>query len=449
MRIVALLLLLSCLPAWAGDLIRLHNGRVLRGRIVSQDAESIVVDLGTGKVTVRRDAIRAIERGTTAGDPPRRVTQRDEWFLVLHRDKLVGWRRLVHTEGPRRVHVEERTVFFRPGGGDDVDIRRVEVADREGRPLEFLISETYGHDMDLVSGVVTDGKAKVRIRRNGVIEHRVVDDLPSGWRLALPAWSRFLESARPNETKTITALDVRKLRTVKLVLRREGDAALEDRRPCRRLSLVGDFRVSRAFYRPGEGALRELLNGETLVARRATRERVEMARRVHAAPEPLSVEDAVIYPFLKPSPNLTVNHVQAGVTLKAPDAGWLPRAEDRARGRVLTFEKVSIFASMEVFAYALPGADLDACVVNARARLRLTAKGLAAVGEPERVKLGGRPAVRFELRGGHRGERLDCVAAVVLARNRYLLLVGAAPERWWRWAKRDFDAFFGSLVVVD
>ena len=321
MRLGAMLLLASSL-AWAGDVVHLQNGRVLKCTVVSQTADRVVVDVGGGEVSLPRSRVRLIERGVLDRSPGKLVTQRDEWFLVLHRGKLVGWRRIVHTEGPRRVHVEERTVFFRPGGGDDVDIRRVEVADRAGRPLEFLLSETYGRRTEMVSGQGRGEKAIVRIRRDGRMRVEELQ-LPKEWTLRLPAWSRFLESAEPGETRTIQALDLRRLRPVELVLSREPDAD-RNARTFRTLRLVGDFRPSRAWYRPGEGSHAVELNGGTLVAQRASRERVAMARRIHAAPRPLALEDAVRYPFHEKPKNLTHAHVQSGVELTAPDGEVKP-----------------------------------------------------------------------------------------------------------------------------
>jgi len=440
---------LLCALGAAGDLVHLKNGRLLKGTVVEETETAVVVDVGAGRITVARKRIRAIERGAWEREPARQVLQRDEWFLVLHRSRLVGWRRVIHTEGPERVHAEERTVFFRPGGGDDVDIRRVEVADRKGRPIEFLLSETYGKQTDMVTGHV-EGKTRVniRIRRRGKLTLKQLE-MPAGWTFALPAWSGFLRGSKPGESRTITALDLYKLRPVELVLRREADSAVGTT-PARAITLAGDFRPARALYVPGRGSLTVHLNGDTLIARRTTRERVALARRVHAAPEPLSLEDAVVYPFIRREPELDSIHVQAGVKLTAPDAGWVPRHYDRARGLALSFEKIGIFASLDVFAYPLPGidGDVDACLKNAMARLKLTADELVPDGEARRTVLCGMPARILRLRGTHRGEPLRCLAAVVRAKNRYLLLVGASPARRWRWARPDFERFLASLDVV-
>jgi hypothetical protein len=444
-----LILLVLCGAAWAGDLVHLRNGRLLKGRVVSESRAFVVIDVGTGEVKVPRRLVRLVERGAVKRDVARQLTQRDEWFLVLHRDQLVGWRRLVHTEGPERVHVEERTVFFRPGGGDDVDIRRVEVSDRKGRPVEWLLSETYGRKTDMVTGQVVGDKAAVKFRRGAKLETRTID-VPADWRLPMPAWSRFLAYADKGESRTITALDIRHLRPRRVTLTRGPDTSVGSR-VCRTLKLGGEIRAKRAYFVPGEGSISIELNGESLVAKRSTRARVELARKAHAAPEPLTYEEAVFYPFIRRPKDLTAYQVLAGFSVKAPDAGWVPTQLDRDRGRVLGFEKVAIFGSFEIFVFPLPGGDgnPDRCLENALARLRLTAKKLAPSTLPTRLRVGGLPARRIELRGRHRDEDLRCAATVVRAADRYLLLVGAAPERWWRFAKKDFAAFRDSLDVID
>ncbi|MHC4732310.1 MAG: hypothetical protein ACYS6Z_17215, partial [Planctomycetota bacterium] len=356
MRAVVPLLLLSAAATHAADLVHLRNGGVLLGTVVEQTRDAVVLDLGAGRITVPRASIRLLERGVRGRAAHATVTQRDEWFLVLHRDKVVGWRRLVQVRQPRRVQVEEHTVFFRPGGGDDVSIRRVEASDGSGRPLEFLLMESYGNRTELTSGrVVEGGHTLVQVLRDGKSETSE-PDLPQGWVLGLPAWSRFQTDAKAGEVRAITALDLRRLTTVKLVLRRDEDAAApeaSDPRPCRALTLVRDSRRSRALFRPEEGALAVELNGATLVARRTTRQRVELARRAHAAPEPLQIDEALRFPFYERPKDLTAHHPRTGFSVAAPDAGWIPSHAEADEGRVLTFEKIGLFASLEVFCHRL------------------------------------------------------------------------------------------------
>jgi hypothetical protein len=444
-RHTVLLLLLASL-AFAGDAVHLENGRVLRGTVLEENDEEVVIDLGGGKLRVPRRRVRLVERGAAPEAPSRTLTKRDEWFLVLHRQKVVGWQHLVETLHGSRRQVQEETVFFRPGGGDDVSLRRVESDDENG-PLEFLLFEAYAGDAEVTSGSVRDGKAHVRVARGGRTEDTVID-LPEDCALALPAWSRFLDEAKTGEARKLTVLDVRALRPVTLLLRRdEDDAPPGESRPCRAITLASDVRTERALYRPDEGSLAVELNGPTLVAKRTTRERVDLARKANTAPAPLSLDEAQRYPFFVRPKSLDVPHARAGLSFKVPDPAWIPEPLDAETGRVLCFEKVALFASVDVFAY--PGAlDAEECLARGLARVKLDAKEVKGLGEAEALPIGGLPARAQLLSARHRGEDLRVLLVAVAAKDRYVLLVGAAPARWWRWAEKDFRALAASLEVV-
>lgn len=67
-------LLLLCAPA-LGDEVRLKNGAVIQGRIIREDRDSIVIDLGRGRMNIARRDIVSIRRTTSdahGGDPSER-----------------------------------------------------------------------------------------------------------------------------------------------------------------------------------------------------------------------------------------------------------------------------------------------------------------------------------------------------------------------------------------
>jgi hypothetical protein len=342
--------------------------------------------------------------------------------------------------------VQEETVFFRPGGGDDVSLRRVETDDENG-PAEFLLFESYAGDAEVTSGTVRDGKAHVRTARGGKTEDAVVD-LPEECALALPAWSRFLDEAKPGETRRLTVFDVRQRKPIELLLRRdEDDAPPGESRPCRAVTLASDVRSERALYRPGEGSLAVELNGPTLLAKRTTKERVDLARKSNAAPAPLSIEEAQRYPFFIRKKPLDVSHARAGLSFRLPDEAWTPQPVDAETGRVLCLEKVALFASMDVFTYA--GAfDAEEALARGLARLRVDGGEVKGLGEAEGLSIGGLGARAQLFSTHHRGEDLRVLLVAVAAKDRYVLLVGAAPARFWRWAEKDFRALAASLAVA-
>ena len=449
-----LLLLLVCSLAASDDAVHLKNGRLLRGAVVEETDDHVILEMGAGRMTVPRSEIRLVERGATRSAPRRVETLRDEWFLVLHHSKVVGWRRVVVIAQPHRTQVEERTIFFRPDGGTDVDIRRVESVDPDGRPLEFLLMESYGKTMEVTSGQVVLGKVEVRIHRNGETIYRELD-LPKDWTLALPAWSRFLDEANPGAARTITALDLRRLRPVQILLRRAPEDAPAEvdghTRRCRAVTLTSDVRTARSLYRPDRGSLEVELNGATLIAKRTTRERVELAKRAHAGRKPITVEEANAFPFYRRPKDLTAYQPRAGFSVEAPDAGWIPHPSEADTGLVLSFEKIALFSSVEFFAYPMadPLVDVDKCLERALARLRLTAGDIHLPDVPKQHTVRGLPARIVRVQARHRGENLRCLVSVIRAKSRYLVMVGAVPERWWRWAEKDFRAFARSIVMVD
>lgn len=450
MRLLALLLAFAA-PLAAEDAVHLKHGGALHGLVVEENEREVVLELEAGRIAIPRSKVRLVERNATPRALRKSATWADEWFLVLHRGKVVGWRHVAHTAAADRLRAEERTVFFRPGGGEDVAVHRVEVADAEGRPVEFFHAERFGDRFESVVGHARGNEAVAQVHRDGKRES-VALAMPEGWVLELPAWARFRRDAEPGEARVVTALDPRLLRPREVLFRREEDAVApgeSDPRAARALSVERAGKVERAFVRPDTGALAVLLSGETLVARRATRERVELAKAANAR-RALTVEEALAFPFVPKRKDLSVRHVAGGVTLRAADEGWTVESFDAERGRVLELERVALFASLEVFVYDLPsaGAGVEECLDRAVARLRLAATSVEPLDAPAARACGGLPALAQEFRALHRGERLAGLLFVARAPDRMVVLVGACPEELRRAAKPAFEAMAASLAVV-
>jgi len=448
-RFVALMLLAAF--AGAEDAVHLANGGVFFGAVVEENDREVVLELEAGRIALPRAKVRLVERNATPDPLRKAVTWADEWFLILHRGKVVGWRHVVHAKAPDRLRAEERTVFFKRAGGEDVSIHRVEVSDPEGRPLEFLLTERYGDTVESVAGFVTPQQAVAYVRRGAKTE-TVTLDPAAGWVLELPAWARFRRDASEGETRTVCALDLRLLQPRTVLFRRDADEVAPDgadRRPCRALSLQRDERLERVLVRPDEGSVVVHLSGETLVARRATRERVEMAQAANAK-RTLTVEEALTFPFAPKPPDRVARHVAGGVTLVAPDEGWVAASFDGERGRLLEFEKVGLFASLEVFVYDLPSprATLEECFDRALSRMRCAATSVELEGERVARAAGGLPALVQEMRVDHRAEKLRSALFVARAEDRMVVLVGACPESLWRLARPAFESFAASLRVI-
>ncbi len=438
----------------AEERIHLRSGRSLTGRIVSATKDSIVLDLGSGTIELPRTSIRLIEQA--AGElKKRRVAERDEWFLVVHRGEVIGWRRLLHVEGEDHCLVEERTVFFARDGSAEVDIHRVEQSDADGNPLEFTYRELYGADGESACGTVKNGKMEVIVRNADGVKVQTMKPAP-GWRLPLIAWSRFLLKAGPDESAAVRALDPRRLRIVRLWMRRDGDRVANtdgSARPIRGVTLRHGSMVRRALFRPGEGSHAIELNGSTLVAQRVSKERVEMARAAARGPE--RDWNRVMNPFLPKKPQLRVRHLRSGLSVKPPNTLWIKTSHATERGMVMGFENKAYFASMEVFVYDLPaGRDgarptLEHCVRAALARLKLTTESAKPADRSESVKLAGHDAQTLTLNSRHRGENLRMRIAIVRLDKSFCVMVGACPRAWYRGVERSFQSMIDSLEVAE
>lgn len=60
--LLSLTSLLLLLPAARGDVVHLTNGREIPGRVVSEDADQVVVKTGAGRLTLRRSEVARVER---------------------------------------------------------------------------------------------------------------------------------------------------------------------------------------------------------------------------------------------------------------------------------------------------------------------------------------------------------------------------------------------------
>ncbi|MFQ5843557.1 MAG: hypothetical protein ACE5JG_01060, partial [Planctomycetota bacterium] len=85
---------------------------------------------------------------------------------------------------------------------------------------------------------------------------------------------------------------------------------------------------------------------------------------------------------------------------------------------------------------------------RARTRLRLTVSSLEdETGVSDRT-VAGLPARVLRFRARHRGESLEGLLCVVRTPGRYLILVGASPDRLWRWSAPLVESILGSVRLV-
>jgi len=100
------LLLPAAAPALA-DEVYLKGGGQLSGQIVAHDDDSVTVDIGAGKMTVKLSTVVRIEEGTSP------VEQFKERERTLAKDDLEGWRGLAQWAADQGLSTQSREAWKR------------------------------------------------------------------------------------------------------------------------------------------------------------------------------------------------------------------------------------------------------------------------------------------------------------------------------------------------
>ena len=436
------------------DIVRLHNGGVLHGRILEQDARRIVLEVGAGKISLPRDTVARIERANAprnAEEAP--VARRDEWFLLLRGERIVGWRRLVHTATDKRVQVEERQVILRPAeGAEPLDCRRVEIAALDGTPIEFLLMKTVGEVSEVVSGRTAKGELLVQIWRDKRSK-RIPVPLEGDWKLELPRWSAFQLGAAAGQKASYRVLDPVALQLVDLEMERKADAnfpTLSGSKRCRQLERRIRGETLRTMFRPSEGVIALAWATDELRAMRVHRERVELLQRAFQPEQPLSLEESFRYPYVDRPPDLARYHVRTGLALRLPDENWIEERKEGPEGLVLSYENDSLLASIDIVVRPLPSAvaTIEDCFERGRMRLETVTNSIEPEAPPTRGRLSGWPARFQRFSATHRGEKLGCMLVVARAPDRYVVLVGASPAKLFDRTLVDIDRLLETLEIT-
>ena len=445
LALVALALLAARAPA--EDRILLVNGGTLRGTVISESEEEVVIQVGAGKVTLPRSSITRIETGQEGQPVAVPVTRRDDWYLLLREEEVVGWRHLVHTRTPEKEQVEERFVILVPQkGGTTLDRRCVEIADQDGAPLEFLRMQSRGKQAEVISGKLKDGELLARVWKENRTFHKPVR-LDEGWRLLLTRWVAFVSGAAKGQSATYRVLDPESLELVEARMTRLGEEG--DPRWGEFELVVGERRI-RARARPESGVEALVFEPEGLRALRVSRGRVELVQRALAPDETPTVEEAMRHPLQEREPDLVRYHARTGLALRLPDKHWTEERSPGPEGLVLSYENGPLLASLDIFVH--PFADgaspVDECFQRERTRLELVTESLQPDGPVEKWTVAGLPARVQKFKAAHRAEDLGCVLVVVRAADRYVVLVGGAPSKLWSRTERYLGEILDSLEIA-
>ena len=398
MRVASLILILSTVCA-AEDVVRLQRGGELTGRVVAQSDKFVVLEMASGEIRIAASDVAAVERGKPDLVAAPRKIRRDEWFFLLKEERIVGWRRLLHWEQGDRVQVEERRALF----ADRSDRRRVEIARKDGTPLEYLWIEGKPGDMQVWSGQIRDGRHIRQTRKDGTIE------------TASSPWTKG----------------------VQLPLIARAGAPVFDPRSNRSRSKTESTSASNRVE-PGANWPGRILP--------TTQARVSRAVQLFARPDVQKIAmDAKLHPLTPRPEDRTVHHLAGGVSLRVPHEHWVETPTMRSEGAILTVENRISFARLDVETEALRGSTIQRASKRAATRIAMQYDHVGALGKPVIDVNSSRQ--RLELRRGQ--ERWQAILHVELRKQRMVCVLALAPVRSWNGDKATIEALLDSLVVTD
>jgi len=444
-RLLVLLLLACC--AIAADRVVLRNGGELLGNVVAEDDAHVVLESGGTRLVLPRATVERIEHGVDAPVPEHPETLRDEWFAI-EGETVLGWRHVVQTRTSTRGMIQVRDVFAPPGRSAR-EVRRVEETTASGEPVSSLLVETGpGAERILSARRVAKG---IEVRTRTADGDPVTETLPAegSWTFPLTAVSRFVREAAPGAEAERTAYEPF-AGLVTLRLERLGDRPGAD-------PPVHVFRVrergaaARTIVTDAGGGMLAVEGEQTL--RRVSAEHAELIRRALVPERTLELDKALMHPFqrrLIEKPDLARYQLRAGMALELPSEGWKTTAHPRRDGLVWTFENDDLLASVEVFIFPLPGsgADADACLADARARLGRVVDRVESEAPSVARTVSGLDARVESFAAFHRAEHVAGLLAAVRADNRMVMLVAGSPPDAASLMRVACEHFLDSLVIA-
>lgn len=459
------------------DRVHLQNGRSFEGRIIAQDAESVVLELasedgGRGRMRFPLTMVRRIERGTTRPAPRSPGSVRDTWYLLKSGPHVVGSRRLVlrHVRpgGCPGWRIEETIEHFARGVHvPAVNIFHQEVCDLAFRPSRLLYREVGEASPDpqgprryerIQTGAVQDGIWDALLHVGGEAEQRKLR-VPNGARGRLGTREHLL---RRREVGLVEVVYFDAGNAVPVTVRAgytgfglpDGQGGVFD-------EFVWEEAGVRLVSRFENCEIVEEAVADGVVAVPATEAQVEAARaeRGGRGGDPSLVRLADLGLTLRiPDPSWTFARVEAPLTA----SGWR---------KVAVLECRPLVADVRI-EWDPAGATVAPSAAEASQRLMqrlrawcpdlrvlrplqpLALRSAAATGEGTAGGVGARvagreaaaqPAWRMDFTGTLKGERVRTVAVIVdRGRGRVLLLV-ACPEVSWPQVARAVDKLVASL----
>lgn len=452
MRRLALpLVLMLASAAGAEDVVVLQNGREIRGRIVEERPDAVKLDIGGGKMTFRRAQIaevrreRAVPEAAAPGEAPAPdpALRREEHSLLYVDGERVGTRAFRAAKLPDGYLFEEELRFLDPKGVPRLELRTIERADLDLRPLTFQVRETDGvSEHRSVTGEMVAGRLRIVFAKDGDKEKKDVV-APEGTRFPFAAREHFLRESRSlSGAHEYDVWDTRENVLRKIAYREGGVRPLRTEGQSLQARLVVRRRgslVEREWLAPDLSAPLTEMNGSQMLAIATTRQAVERLRggdtdRVTGA------DSAARTRYVDR---------ERGWRIEKPDPTWtFEKPPVSGTGALLVVRNDLLFATVDVMTD--PDARKGTTPEQAAEALRRLCSTVAPDLQLLREGWIERDELRtywMEVAATTKGERTKTLARVVVKDGVVFRLLAACPERAFDTLRPDLERVLDSFVL--
>ncbi|MCA9319770.1 MAG: hypothetical protein KDB53_03495 [Planctomycetes bacterium] len=431
------------------DIVRLKNGHEFIGRVVKETDTAVTIIFRGGEIELPMRRVKEIvraerqeveEQATKELVTLGRYEERKESFYVYYRGKRVGWRQVSlipqRRDGVAGYLFSSRTVYLKPGGADDIDIRVDEFVTHDLEPKAVDISEISPEHTSLMKGRIDKGHLTLRVVGQG--PRHDSEELFSGeTEFGLPLVRRLADMTHfPDRGEQVKVYDSLRRRFVRTRATRTLRKELVGGR--HQFVTVWRFETgdrSRELWIDGYGGIvREELGGPHMVALRADPELVAAYARGEATDED-QIDLALNY-----------ENIPSGFRLARPNLSWSFELPEEEGPLTVTLLNPTLQASVDVVVLDRIGSatEPETVVLDLLDRMRRKAENLEILYQRADT-LGGAAGVRFEVKGERKGTEIRTVGCVTVAKERAFAVLCAAPSFRFDDAKAQMERILASF----
>lgn len=436
----------------AQDVVRLTTGDVMKGRVVEESPDSIVLEFDGGSMELMRSMIAEIVRGPQRPEKTAeqkalltlsRFTDYETHHFLYRKGRRVGYRVISvarhQEEGVPGYRLRDRLVFLPgPGVAAEAEMLREEFVDAELQAWSFRYHESSGTSVYELRGRREDGRLVIEEHAGGQTSRRTAA-LPG--RLDLPGMllRRLAKDRVPlGGYRPFTVFDPRKGTFIRTTVERftEQTSAEGQRNKLLVLRRRKGERVLDTWLDMAGKVVRQQIGSPYLVSERTGAARVQAWIRGESA----SGGDDQDLEFVAES---------LGIRLLRPDPTWeLERPREPAR-RVVSLLKPAHKATVDVFHIddLPPGATVEGLTLELFGRMQAGCEAFEADG-PVPGKIGDRNGLRFRVRCRRRDRDISTLGGACLQGDRAVIVLCAAPETSFGEALPAFRTVMESLRLI-